>query len=148
MRWPPASPKRRFVLICSTTAGDMRRNFDKFSDEHFEHNMKLARQLEEIAQKKNVTSAQLSIAWVASQWQGIMPLPGSVRDASKVRAAERSLTASASLQTNPDRVKQSIDAGKITLTAEEQKAIRDLIDSFEVKGVRYAKGHMQDLLFA
>ncbi|BGP54408.1 hypothetical protein JCM8202_000842 [Rhodotorula sphaerocarpa] len=107
--------------------GDMRRNFDKFSDEHFEHNMKLARQLEEIAQKKNVTSAQLSIAWVASQWQGIMPLPGS---------------------TNPDRVKQSIDAGKITLTAEEQKAIRDLIDSFEVKGVRYAKGHMQDLLFA
>lgn len=58
--------------------GDHRRHFDKFSDEHFEHNMALVRQLEEIAQKRGVTAAQLSIAWVASQWEGVIPLPGSV----------------------------------------------------------------------
>jgi hypothetical protein len=58
--------------------GDHRRHFDKFSDEHFEHNMVLVRQLEEIAQKRGVTAAQLSIAWVAAQWEGVIPLPGSV----------------------------------------------------------------------
>lgn len=40
--------------------------------------MALVRQLEEIAQKRGVTAAQLSIAWVASQWEGVIPLPGSV----------------------------------------------------------------------
>lgn len=56
--------------------GDMRRNFDKFSDEHFEHNMQLVRKLTSIAEKKGVTPAQLSIAWVRAQ--GVVPLPGSV----------------------------------------------------------------------
>ncbi|GAA5976687.1 hypothetical protein JCM10908_005596 [Rhodotorula pacifica] len=107
--------------------GDHRRHFDKFSDEHFEHNMVLVRQLEEIAQKRGVTAAQLSIAWVAAQWEGIIPLPGS---------------------TNPERVKQCIDAGKIKLSDDELKQIRSVIDSFEVKGVRYAKGPMQTHLFA
>lgn len=63
----------------SVCAGDHRRTFDKFSDEHFEHNMQLVKQLEEIAKKRGVTAAQLSIAWVGQQWEGILPLPGSVR---------------------------------------------------------------------
>lgn len=57
--------------------GDMRRNFDKFSDEHFEHNMQLVRKLTSVAEKKGVTPAQLSIAWVRAQ--SVVPLPGSVR---------------------------------------------------------------------
>ncbi|GAA5834871.1 hypothetical protein JCM9279_007131 [Rhodotorula babjevae] len=105
--------------------GDMRRNFDKFSDEHFEHNMQLVRKLTSIAEKKGVTPAQLSIAWVRAQ--GVVPLPGS---------------------TNPERVKQAIEAGKIELSSEELDEIRKVIDSIEVKGVRYAKNpHMQAMLF-
>lgn len=52
------------------------------------------------------------------------------------------------MQTNPERVKQCIEAGTIKLSDDELKQIRDLIDAFEVKGVRYAKGPMQNLLFA
>ncbi|POY72496.1 hypothetical protein BMF94_4322 [Rhodotorula taiwanensis] len=107
--------------------GDHRRTFDKFSDEHFEHNMQLVKQLEEIAKKRNVTAAQLSIAWVGQQWEGILPLPGS---------------------TNPDRVKQCIEAGKIRLSDDELKQIRSIIDNFDVKGVRYDKGARQAHLFA
>lgn len=51
-------------------------------------------------------------------------------------------------QTNPERVKQAIDAGKIKLSPEELDEIRQAIDSVEVKGVRYAKNpHMQAMLF-
>ena len=51
-------------------------------------------------------------------------------------------------QTNPERVKQAIDAGNIKLSQEELDEIRQAIDSVEVKGVRYAKNpHMQAMLF-
>ncbi|GAA5931689.1 hypothetical protein JCM10213_005829 [Rhodosporidiobolus nylandii] len=107
--------------------GDMRRNFDRFSDENFAHNVQLADKLGKIAEKKGVTPAQLSIAWVASQWEKLIPLPGS---------------------TKPSRVKESIDAGNITLSDEELKEIREVIDSFEVKGVRYYNNpHVQASLF-
>ncbi|POY72501.1 hypothetical protein BMF94_4327 [Rhodotorula taiwanensis] len=107
--------------------GDHRRHFDKFSDEHFEHNMQLVKQLEEIAKKRDVTAAQLTIAWVGQQWEGVLPLPGT---------------------TNPDRAKQNIAAGKIRLSDDELKQIRAVIDNFDVKGVRYAKGRMSENLFA
>ncbi|GAA6027833.1 hypothetical protein JCM8097_001738 [Rhodosporidiobolus ruineniae] len=107
--------------------GDMRRHFDRFSEENFEHNARLARKLGEIAEKKGVTAAQLSIAWVGAQWEKIIPLPGS---------------------TKPSRVKESIEAGKIQLTEEDLKEIRAAIDSVEVKGVRYANNpHIQGTLF-
>ncbi|BGP38331.1 hypothetical protein JCM10449v2_002262 [Rhodotorula kratochvilovae] len=108
--------------------GDWRRNFDRFSDEHFEHNMQLVQKISTIADRKGVTAAQLSIAWVRSQWEGIVPLPGS---------------------TNPERVKQAIDAGKIELSSADLDEIREVLNSFEVKGVRYAKNeHVQATLFA
>ncbi|BGO89960.1 hypothetical protein NBRC10512_001944 [Rhodotorula toruloides] len=107
--------------------GDMRRNFDKFSDEHFEHNMELVRKLTSIAEKKGVTPAQLSIAWVGAQWAGISVLPGS---------------------TNPQRAKQCLEAADITFTPDELAEIRKVVDSFEVKGVRYMKNeHVQNSLF-
>ncbi|GAA5859304.1 hypothetical protein JCM8547_001974 [Rhodosporidiobolus lusitaniae] len=103
--------------------GDMRKGFDKFSDENFAHNVQLAEKLGKVAEKKGVTAAQLSIAWVAAQWEKIIPLPGS---------------------TKPSRVAESVAAGNITFSKEELDEIRQVIDSFEVKGVRYANNpHMQ-----
>ncbi|GAA5859319.1 hypothetical protein JCM8547_001982 [Rhodosporidiobolus lusitaniae] len=97
--------------------GDPRRTYDRFSPSNFAHNVQLAQKLGEIAQKKGVTAAQLSIAWVAAQWEKIIPLPGS---------------------TNPSRVAESVAAATIHLTPEELEEIREVIDGFEVKGVRYA----------
>ncbi|GAA5892967.1 hypothetical protein JCM6882_006906 [Rhodosporidiobolus microsporus] len=107
--------------------GDMRRNFDRFSDENFAHNLKLANKLQEVAEKKGVTAAQLAIAWVGAQWEKIIPLPGSTKTA---------------------RVRESIQAGRLSLSADELKEIRDFIDNFEVKGVRYANNpQIQGRLF-
>ncbi|GAA5839795.1 hypothetical protein JCM11251_001217 [Rhodosporidiobolus azoricus] len=107
--------------------GDMRRNFDRFSDENFDHNLKLANKLQEMAEKKGVSAAQLSIAWVSAQWEKVIPLPGSTKTA---------------------RVLEALEAAKITLTAEELKEIRSFLDSFDVKGVRYMNNpHVQSTLF-
>ncbi|MCK7527345.1 MAG: aldo/keto reductase [Ignavibacteriales bacterium] len=59
--------------------GDYRRFNPRFSKENVEHNYKLIEQLQEIANGKKCTTAQLALAWVLSQWKGIIPIPGTKR---------------------------------------------------------------------
>ncbi|GAA6021327.1 hypothetical protein JCM10207_002698 [Rhodosporidiobolus poonsookiae] len=107
--------------------GDVRRGYDRMSDEFFEHNMALARKLGALAEKKGVTAAQLAVAWVGAQWEKIIPLPGS---------------------TKTERVKQAAEAANIQLSDADLKEIRETIESFDVKGVRYANNqHDQGMLF-
>lgn len=56
----------------------MRRGFTRFNNaEYFAHNMAIVEKLKAIADKKGVTAAQLSIAWVGSLGKKVIPLPGS-----------------------------------------------------------------------
>ena len=43
----------------------------------FEHNLKIVEGLERIAKRKEISTAQLCIAWVASLGNHVLPLPGS-----------------------------------------------------------------------
>ena len=47
--------------------GDNRLNHPRFSEEHFEENLKLVNVLADIAQKKGCTPGQLALAWVLAQ---------------------------------------------------------------------------------
>lgn len=47
--------------------GDNRLNHPRFSEEHFDDNLKLVQILADIAEKKGCTAGQLSIAWVLAQ---------------------------------------------------------------------------------
>ena len=56
----------------------MRRRFTRFNkQEYFDHNMKIVDQLKAIAAKKNVTPAQLTLAWVTTLGPKVVPIPGS-----------------------------------------------------------------------
>lgn len=56
----------------------MRRRFSRFNkEEYFKHNMALVEGLKSIAEKKGITAAQLSLAWVASLGPKVIPIPGS-----------------------------------------------------------------------
>lgn len=56
----------------------MRRAYPRFNNpEYFQHNLTLVDKLNAIAEKKGVTAAQLSIAWVGSLGDKVVPLPGS-----------------------------------------------------------------------
>ena len=46
---------------------DFRRKGPRFQGENFEKNLELADKIKEIANKKNVTSSQLCLAWLLAQ---------------------------------------------------------------------------------
>jgi aryl-alcohol dehydrogenase-like predicted oxidoreductase len=58
---------------------DVRRNHPRFQDENFRRNLELVRRVEEVAREKDVTPAQLALAWVLHQGRDIVPIPGTKR---------------------------------------------------------------------
>jgi aryl-alcohol dehydrogenase-like predicted oxidoreductase len=60
--------------------GDYRASlYPRFSDENFDTNVKIVKQLEAMAAKKGCTAAQLAIAWVLKQGPDFIPIPGTKR---------------------------------------------------------------------
>ncbi len=59
--------------------GDYRKFHPRFLQENMEHNYKLVEQLTIIAKEKNLTTAQIALAWVLAKWEGIIPIPGTKR---------------------------------------------------------------------
>lgn len=62
-----------------TDAKDFRQFQPRFRGENGEKNAQLVEALGEIASAKNVTVAQLSLAWVLAQGNDIVPIPGTKR---------------------------------------------------------------------
>ena len=58
---------------------DYRRNHPRFSGAAYERNLQLVTNLERIASAKNVTVAQLALAWVLSRGPDVVPIPGTKR---------------------------------------------------------------------
>jgi aryl-alcohol dehydrogenase-like predicted oxidoreductase len=58
---------------------DWRRGHPRFQGENFQKNLDLVRQIEQIAQRKNVKPSQLALAWVLAQGEDIVPIPGTKR---------------------------------------------------------------------
>src|SRR5579884_1573427 len=69
----------RFQKPEDLPADDYRRHHPRFVGENFEKNLQLVRYIEELAEKKGCTPAQLALAWVLSQGDDIVPIPGTKR---------------------------------------------------------------------
>jgi aryl-alcohol dehydrogenase-like predicted oxidoreductase len=59
--------------------GDFRRYGPRFTGANLEANQKLAAKVQEIARDKQVTPAQLALAWVLAQGDDLVPIPGTKR---------------------------------------------------------------------
>jgi aryl-alcohol dehydrogenase-like predicted oxidoreductase len=105
-------------------ADDYRRNNPRFQKGNIEQNYKLVEQLEEIANEKKCTLAQLALAWVMHKWDGIVPIPGTKR----IKYLE-----------------ENAAAAKIKLSSEELKRINDAVPFGVTKGPRYAEQAMKAL---
>jgi pyridoxine 4-dehydrogenase len=57
--------------------GDLRTRMTRFKEENFKHNFAIVDALKAVAEKKNITPAQLSLAWVSALGPIMIPLPGS-----------------------------------------------------------------------
>jgi aryl-alcohol dehydrogenase-like predicted oxidoreductase len=60
-------------------AADSRATNPRFSDENFQHNLRLVEQVEAIAAEVGATPAQVAIAWLLAQGNDIAPIPGTRR---------------------------------------------------------------------
>jgi len=55
---------------------DTRRIFPRFAAENFQDNVDAADKVRELAKLMQLTPAQLALAWALSQWEGVLPIPG------------------------------------------------------------------------
>ncbi|WP_181807435.1 aldo/keto reductase [Streptomyces shenzhenensis] len=69
----------RFSSPDDLDAGDWRRTGPRFTGDNLDANLRLAAKVKEIAAEKDVTPAQLALAWVLAQGDGIVPIPGTKR---------------------------------------------------------------------
>ena len=58
---------------------DWRRHRPRFQGENFQKNLELVDRVKEIAATKQVTPAQLALAWLVAQGEGLVPIPGTKR---------------------------------------------------------------------
>jgi aryl-alcohol dehydrogenase-like predicted oxidoreductase len=69
----------RFSSPEELDADDWRRTQPRFSSDNAERNKELAAKLEELAEDKGVSPAQLALAWVLAQGDDVVPIPGTKR---------------------------------------------------------------------
>lgn len=78
----PYSPLGRGFLsgkiksIGNLPENDYRRDTPRFQRENFNHNLSLIMKLEEVAKKMNISTSQLALAWVLSNGDDLIPIPG------------------------------------------------------------------------
>jgi len=119
---------RGFLTNNAATIGagerENRPNFPRFQGEAREKNLAIVARLEELAATKDVTVAQLSLAWVLAQGDDIVPIPGTKR--------RRWL-------------EENCDAADIVLSTDELAAITAAVPLDEVVGDRYHAASMASL---
>ena len=103
---------------------DPRRRFPRFQEQNLAQNLDLVTALEQIAAQRDVTAAQLAIAWVLSRGSDIIPLIGTKRRS---------------------RLAEALGALELTLTPDELAAIEAAVPAAEVAGDRYDEHGMATL---
>jgi aryl-alcohol dehydrogenase-like predicted oxidoreductase len=97
-------------------ANDPRARFPRFRGENHARNLELLAPLETIAEGREVTAAQLAIAWVASRGDDIIPLIGTKRR---------------------DRLDEALRALDLSLSVDELAEIEATVPADAVAGDRY-----------
>ena len=93
---------------------DYRSFMPQFKPEAFDENAQLFAYIRSLAEEKNATPAQISLAWMIHKHKNLVPIPGT-----------RKL----------DRLKENGAAGDILLTAEEVAAIDQKLDTIPISAL-------------
>jgi aryl-alcohol dehydrogenase-like predicted oxidoreductase len=59
--------------------GDWRKNNPRFTGENFQHNLRIADEVEAVAAEAGATPAQVALAWLLAKGDDIAPIPGTKR---------------------------------------------------------------------
>lgn len=118
----PFSPLGRGFLTGKINAdtdfgkGDFRSLFPRFQKENLEANQAFVDLLNLVAKERDVSTAQVALAWVMAQKPWIVPIPGTTKES---------------------RMKENAGAADLTLTDAEVEVISNGVKSLDVKGHRW-----------
>ena len=95
---------------------DFRSQIPSFNPENLAHNMELVSYVEDLAEAKNATPAQIALGWLLAQKPWIVPIPGTKKIS---------------------RVQENIGGTDVEFTPEELMKIREKLNSIDIIGARY-----------
>ena len=104
--------------------GDFRGMSPRFQGDNLQRNLDLVDRLRKIAEQKDVSVAQIAIAWALSRGQDVVPLVGARRR---------------------DRLTEALGAFDVTLGAEDLAAIEAAVPAGAAAGARYPAQQMAHL---
>ncbi|GAB3959896.1 hypothetical protein GCM10027614_80390 [Micromonospora vulcania] len=84
---------------------DFRKNHPRFTGENFHRNLRIADQVQAVAEQVGATSAQVALAWLLANGDDIVPIPGTKR---------------------VSRVQENVAADAVTLTPEQMTTLTAL----------------------
>lgn len=100
---------------------DYRRFSPRFQGENFAKNLQLVKKIEELAQSKGCTTAQLALAWVLAQGDFIFPIPGTK---------------------HVNYLEENAGAVNVQLTGEDLEEIEAIAPKGAAAGLRYPEAAM------
>ena len=101
----------KYTLATKYADGDFRNNMGRFNPEVMKRNQALLDLVQEIAERKNATSAQIVLAWEINQKDWIVPIPGT---------------------TKIHRLEENLGAMEVELTEQEMAAINQALDNLDI----------------
>ena len=119
----PFSPLGRGFLTGAITAastfgsGDIRSSLPRFEAGARQANLALVALLQQLAASKQVTAAQIALAWLLAQKPWIAPIPGTTKLA---------------------RLQENIGAAAVVLTSDELRQLAQAISQIPIQGERYS----------
>jgi len=124
----PYSPLAR-GLVTATVSGkeqlaadDFRRTLPRFDESHWNNNQQLVEDFAALAKAKNITAAQLALAWVLAQGDDIIPIPGTKKR---------------------KYLEENAAAVDVTLTQQDLENIENLVAKYPDVGQRYSDGALK-----
>jgi len=112
----------RYKALDDFAADDWRRNNPRFQGDNFQKNLEVVERVKHVARRKKCTPAQLAIAWVLSQGNDIVPIPGSKRR---------------------ERLEENATAADVHLTDDDLREIDALLPPGIAAGTRYPEAGMR-----
>lgn len=101
---------------------DFRKTTPRFNGEYLANNLSLAQAFKEYATSKNITAAQLALAWVLAQGDDIIPIPGTKKR---------------------KYLQENANAAEVSLTNEDLKNIENILKQYPNIGARYREEQMK-----
>jgi len=103
---------------------DLRSEFPRFSPGCLAANTPVVDLLKQFAEQKNVTPAQIALAWLLAKKTWVVPIPGTRR---------------------ADHLDENLGAINIELTTADLREIESAFSAIRVQGVRLSEKHMQQI---